>query len=54
MGTRIIPDYRSYALECRKLAANANSEEQRLLLMEMANTWLSFAERHRRANNAES
>jgi hypothetical protein len=46
VGTRKIPDYRSYAQECRRLAAYASTDHERQLLLDMANTWLSLAEQH--------
>ncbi|MFL6797839.1 MAG: hypothetical protein ACJ8F3_10545 [Xanthobacteraceae bacterium] len=36
--------YRKYAEECRALAKNARSPEQRQILSEMAQAWMQLAE----------
>jgi hypothetical protein len=54
VGTRKIPDYRSYAQECRRLAAQASTDEQRQLLLEMASTWLSLAEHYGAPDSGKS
>jgi hypothetical protein len=38
-----IEDYRQHAEECRQLAARARSEDERLMLEKMADTWESLA-----------
>ena len=37
-------EYRHHAEECRALALKAGTEEQRVQLLKMADTWLSLAE----------
>jgi hypothetical protein len=37
-------EYLAFAEECRRLATRAGSLEERALLLEMANTWLSLAD----------
>jgi hypothetical protein len=54
MGIRRTPDYRSYAMECRRLAAMAYTEAERLLLLDMAHTWLLLAEQNGAAPNTGS
>jgi hypothetical protein len=47
-------EYRRHAEECRLLARNANSEEHRELLINMAATWDSLAdERERKVRPGE-
>ena len=36
-------EYRQHAAECRQLAASANTEEQREMLLKMAATWEGLA-----------
>lgn len=38
-----IEDYRQHAEECRQLAVRARSEDERLMLEKMADTWESLA-----------
>jgi hypothetical protein len=40
--------YRTSAEECKRLAGNAPSPEQRTFLLELAATWVSLAERNER------
>jgi hypothetical protein len=46
-------DYRKYAEECRALAQKARTDQQREILLEMAQAWLQLAEeadrKHQRA-----
>jgi hypothetical protein len=37
-------EYRKYAEECRALAKNAKTAQQREILLEMAQAWLQLAE----------
>lgn len=37
-------DYRKYAEECRGLAKNAKTAQQREILIEMSHAWLQLAE----------
>ena len=45
---RTTANYRASADECQRLARSARSEEQRQFLKELANTWISLAERNER------
>jgi hypothetical protein len=38
-------EYREYAAECRRLAQLAKTDQQREILLEMAQAWLGLAEK---------
>jgi hypothetical protein len=41
-------EYRRHAEECRALASKAGTEEHRLQLLKMADTWVSLADERER------
>jgi hypothetical protein len=45
--------YREFAADCLRLARSAKSEDERLILLEMAATWRSLAEEAGQQNPME-
>jgi len=43
-GTELVQRYRSYAAKCIKISRNVSDPAGKLILLEMAQTWLKLAE----------
>jgi hypothetical protein len=43
-GTELVQRYRSYAAKCIKISTNISDPIGKLVLLEMAQTWLKLAE----------
>jgi hypothetical protein len=43
-GTELVQRYRSYAAKCIKISRNVSDPAGKLVLLEMAQTWLKLAE----------